>query len=83
MLVVDSVIPDSSTEGMRGEPAEGLQNGDVVVRLQGKFISHFQALESILDDAVGTTVSLDIERGGCPMSLHLQVSTATLISYIS
>ncbi|GJP62152.1 hypothetical protein CLOP_g19245 [Closterium sp. NIES-67] len=66
LLVVDSVVP--------GGPADGrLEPGDILVRVNGKVLTQFLALESILDDAVGATVTLDVERGGTPLSLTLSV----------
>ncbi|CAI7816156.1 unnamed protein product, partial [Closterium sp. NIES-54] len=66
LLVVDSLVP--------GGPAEGsLEPGDILVRVNGKVLTQFLALEAILDDAVGGTVTLDVERGGAPLSLALTV----------
>ncbi|CAI5469297.1 unnamed protein product [Closterium sp. Yama58-4] len=66
LLVVDSLVP--------GGPAEGrLEPGDILVRVNGKVLTQFLALEAILDDAVGGTVTLDVERGGAPLSLTLTV----------
>ncbi|CAI5965219.1 unnamed protein product, partial [Closterium sp. NIES-65] len=66
LLVVDSLVP--------GGPAEGrLEPGDILVRVNGKVLTQFLALEAILDDTVGGTVTLDVERGGTPLSLALTV----------
>ncbi len=57
MLVVKEVQPGSPSEGL-------LQPGDVLVTVDGHYITEFLSLESILDDAVGSTLKLEIQRGG-------------------
>lgn len=66
MLVVNEVLP--------GGPADGtLQPGDVLVRVNGKLVSEFEPLEQVVDDNVGGTVDLELERGGKPVSAKLDV----------
>ena len=66
MLVVNEVLP--------GGPGDGtLQPGDVLVRVNGKLVSEFEPLEQVLDDSVGGTVDLELERGGKPLSAKLTV----------
>jgi S1-C subfamily serine protease len=57
MLVVDEVLPGSPTAGK-------LQPGDVLTHVNGRLVTTFQPLEEIIDDAVGRTVELTVERGG-------------------
>lgn len=67
MLVVDAVLP--------GSPASGvLREGDVLVALQGQPVPDFLALEGVLDESVGQTVTLSVERGGVPLALSVLVS---------
>jgi S1-C subfamily serine protease len=66
MLVVSEVLPGSPTFGV-------LQAGDILVRLNGRYVSQFAALEEVLDSSVGGTVSLEFERGGKAMSAKLPV----------
>jgi C-terminal processing protease CtpA/Prc len=67
MLVVDSVVP--------GGPAAGaLEPGDVLVRVDGRVVTHFLPLEEALDDAVGGHVTLDVERGGQALQRRLAVA---------
>ena len=66
MLVVDSIVPGSYAENL-------LEPGDVVTQVEGKVLTHFLALEDILDSAVGRSVTLDVERGGQPIHLAVQV----------
>jgi len=66
MLVVNEVLP--------GGPADGtLQPGDVLVRVNGKLVSEFEPLEQVLDDSVGGSVDLELERGGTPVRAKLSV----------
>ncbi len=58
-----------------GSPAEGvLEPGDVLVRIQGLVVSHFLALEELLDGSVRQTIELQLERGGKPLSVQLPVT---------
>lgn len=63
MLVVESTLP--------GSPAHGvLETGDVLVRMNGSIVTHFQQMAEILDDAVavGAVVVLELERLGVMVS---------------
>jgi pro-apoptotic serine protease NMA111 len=66
MLVVEQVLPE-------GPAADALRPGDVLVRLNGELCTDFVTLEAVLDDAVGQTVTLSIQRGGDPLELVLEV----------
>jgi len=57
MLVVDQVIPGSAA-------AESLAPGDILLRIDGEFVTEFVPLAAILDDKVGQEVSVELERGG-------------------
>lgn len=73
MLVVDSIVP--------GSPAEHLlEPGDVVTRVEGRVVTHFLTLEDILDSAVGSSVALDLERGGQPIHATVQVELPHILS---
>jgi len=66
MLVVNEVLP--------GGPADGtLQPGDILVRINGKPVSEFEPLEQVIDDSVGSTVEMELERGGTPLRATLKV----------
>ncbi len=57
MLVVEQVLP--------GSPAAGkLAPGDILISVDGEPISTFVPLEASLDDKVGKTVPIVLERGG-------------------
>jgi S1-C subfamily serine protease len=66
MLAVSLVLP--------GAPAFGrLQPGDILTHVDGELISQFVPLEKVLDDSVGRTVSLRIERGGEEQIVDIEV----------
>lgn len=66
LLVVDEVIP--------GGPAYGkVKVGDVVVKVDGQFVNAFVPIERYLDDHVGGTVKIEVERGGQPLSVEIPV----------
>ena len=57
MLVIESVV--------EGGPAEGkLKTGDILVRVNGKFVAHFWELERVCDGHVGKAIEVEVERGG-------------------
>ncbi|MBW2371670.1 MAG: trypsin-like peptidase domain-containing protein [Deltaproteobacteria bacterium] len=66
MLVVGQVIPDGPADG-------ALEPGDVLVRVAGALVTGFLPLESALDQRVGGTLDLEVERGGEPHRLQLEV----------
>lgn len=73
MLVVGRVGP--------GGPADGsLQPGDVLVSVNDKPVEDFVGLESILDESVGETLPVVIERGGQTMKSMLAVQDLGEIS---
>lgn len=72
-LVVDEVVP--------GGPGDGaLQPGDVLVRVAGRRIASFSALEALLDERVNGRVTLDVERRGQPLALELPVDDLHALS---
>lgn len=66
MLVFGEVNP--------GGPAYGkLEPGDVLVRVGGELVTTFVPWEAVLDDAVGRPVTLEVERGGQPLTVEVTV----------
>src|SRR5579863_1970122 len=55
MLVVTEVLPGSPSENL-------LQPGDILVRLNGRYVTQFEPLEEVLDDSVGAQVELELVR---------------------
>lgn len=46
-------------------------------------ITQFLKMESLLDDSVGQTVELELERGGKPFTVQLMVSYLNFWSHVS
>lgn len=66
MLTIDQVIP--------GSPAAGkLAPGDILIRINGKLITEFIPLASILDSHVGKQIDIEVERGGKHITHTVQV----------
>ena len=59
LLVVDEVVPAGPASG-------ALQPGDVLLAVGGRPVREFATLEGLLDDAVGESVALEVERRGVP-----------------
>lgn len=76
---VRAAFPDGTgmlvaTEVLAGGPAAGkLEPGDVLVRVNGKLMTRFIPLEAVLDDGVGQEVSVEVERGGRPLTVTIEV----------
>lgn len=66
MLIVDSRVPSGPSDGK-------LEPGDVLVRINGKTITHFLELEDILDNNVGEEVSVNVVRGGEMVTHQIRV----------
>ncbi len=66
MLVVGTVLPGSPS-------ARALQPGDILVRVNGHYVTTFWPLERILDHSVGRQVRLQLEQGGRLISVTLPV----------
>ena len=73
MLVVTEVLPGSPSENV-------LQPGDILVRVNGHYVTQFEPLEEVLDDSVGQKVEVELERGGKPLSAQLPVGDLTAIT---
>ncbi len=73
MLVVTEVLPGSPSENV-------LQPGDILLRVNGHYVTQFEPLEEVLDDSVGQKVEVELERGGKPVSAQLPVGDLTAIT---
>ena len=67
MLVVSEVLPGSKSDGQ-------LQPGDILVKVNGKYLTQFEPLDDVMDTSVGHTVDLELERGGKLVSARLPVT---------
>ncbi len=66
MLVVTEVLPGSPSQSV-------LQTGDILLRLNGRYVTQFEPLEEVLDASVGAQVELELERGGKLVSAKVPV----------
>ncbi|KAL6908133.1 hypothetical protein ACP4OV_002303 [Aristida adscensionis] len=66
MLVVHSVVPE-------GPAHKHLEPGDVLVCINGEVVTQFLKMETLLDDSVGRDIDLEIQRGGNPLTVKLEV----------
>ncbi|MEO1246154.1 MAG: trypsin-like peptidase domain-containing protein [Pseudomonadota bacterium] len=67
MLVVEQLIPDSPADGR-------IAVGDILIRVNGRLVTEFVPLAAVLDDNVGATVLLELERGGRTVEAEVEVS---------
>ena len=67
MLTIEQVIPDSPADGK-------LAPGDILIRINGELVSEFVPLAAILDDNVGETIELQLERGGRQVTENVAVT---------
>ncbi len=73
MLVVGEVLPGSAADGK-------LQVGDILVRVNGQYLTEFAPLEGIVDDRVGQAVNLGVERGGRELAFTVTVGDLYQVS---
>ncbi|MEZ5458999.1 MAG: trypsin-like peptidase domain-containing protein [Steroidobacteraceae bacterium] len=66
MLVVAEVQPGSAAAGM-------LRPGDILLRVNGRYVTQFEPLAAVLDEGVGSAVTLQLNRGGEALQAVLQV----------
>ena len=66
MLSVGEIVP--------GGPADGsLEVGDVIVRVDAALVTTFLPLESLLDERIGGSIPIEVERGGEPVVVEMTV----------
>ena len=73
MLVVGEVLPGSAADGK-------LQVGDILVRVNGQYLTEFAPLEGSVDDHVGQAVNLGVERGGRELAFTVMVGDLYQVS---
>jgi pro-apoptotic serine protease NMA111 len=66
MLVASEVQPGSAAEKI-------LESGDILLRINGEYVTTFGPLEEILDDSVGKTIKLEYRRGNQTRSADIRV----------
>ncbi|KAI8814260.1 hypothetical protein BJ742DRAFT_672031 [Cladochytrium replicatum] len=65
-LVVEVVLPEGTASGI-------LEEGDVLLAVNGEFITKFVPLEEIIDSSVGREIRLRVQRGGEEMTVSCNV----------
>ncbi len=73
MLVVSQVQPGSKA-------IEALQPGDVLIRMNGQYITRFEPMEALLDDSIGREIDIQLQRGGNQRSVRLTVEDLEAIT---
>ncbi|KGQ01647.1 Pro-apoptotic serine protease NMA111 [Paracoccidioides lutzii Pb01] len=66
MLVVEIVLPEGPGDGK-------LEEGDVLIKVNGELLTQFVKLDAILDSSVGKDVSLLVQRGGEDLEVSCSV----------
>lgn len=66
MLVAEIVLPE-------GPAHKHIEEGDILVKVNGELLTKFTSLDDILDESVGKTVKLLLQRGGRDMEVELTV----------
>lgn len=66
LLVTETVLPE-------GPAHKKLEEGDILLTINGEYITKFVPFEAMLDSNVGKEITVCIERGGKPMELKITV----------
>ncbi|KAI9485978.1 MAG: trypsin-like cysteine/serine peptidase domain-containing protein [Benjaminiella poitrasii] len=66
LLVVETVLPE-------GPAYQKIEEGDILLTINGEYITKFVPFEEMLDSSVGKEITMTIERGGLPMELKIMV----------
>ncbi|KAI1492361.1 Pro-apoptotic serine protease NMA111 [Biscogniauxia mediterranea] len=66
MLVAEIVLPD-------GPSYNKIEEGDVLLKVNGEMITQFIRLDDILDSNVGKTVRVTLQRGGEDVDIDIEV----------
>ncbi|KAI0022639.1 Pro-apoptotic serine protease NMA111 [Xylariomycetidae sp. FL0641] len=66
MLVAEIVLPD-------GPSYNKIEEGDVLLKINGEMITQFIRLDDILDSSVGKTIRVSLQRGGEDIDVDIEV----------
>ncbi|KAI0867861.1 Pro-apoptotic serine protease NMA111 [Hypoxylon argillaceum] len=66
MLVAEIVLPEGPSHGK-------IEEGDVLLKVNGEMVTQFIRLDDILDSSVGNTVRLTLQRGGEDVEVDAEV----------
>ncbi len=67
MLIVDQLIPGSPAD-------EALKTGDILLQVDGEWLTEFVPLSAVLDDSVGGEITLTVQRGDDRHEMTLPVT---------
>ena len=67
MLVAEVVLPEGPADSL-------IEEGDVLIKVNGELLTQFIRLDGILDSSVGKKVKLLVQRGGRDAEVELNVS---------
>ena len=73
MLVAEVVLPEGPADGK-------IEEGDVLIKVNGELLTQFVRLDDILDSSVGQKVKIHIQRGGEDMEVDLEVGDLHVIT---
>ncbi|KAI8999633.1 trypsin-like cysteine/serine peptidase domain-containing protein [Gaertneriomyces semiglobifer] len=66
MLVVEVVVPKGPASGL-------LEEGDVLLTINGTWVTKFVPLEDMLDNSIGRTIKVVVQRGGVEVAIEIPV----------
>ncbi|ROT40717.1 PDZ domain-containing protein [Sodiomyces alkalinus F11] len=66
MLVAEIVLPEGPSYGK-------LQEGDILIKVNGELVTQFIRLDEILDSNVGQSIKIQLQRGGKDMEVDVDV----------
>ncbi|KAM3085088.1 hypothetical protein ACMFMG_003520 [Clarireedia jacksonii] len=66
MLVAEIVLPEGPSD-------KKIEEGDVLIKVNGELLTQFVRLDDILDSSVGETVKILVQRGGEDIEVEVEV----------
>jgi pro-apoptotic serine protease NMA111 len=66
MLVAEIILP-------KGPSDSKIEEGDVLMKVNGELITQFIRLDDILDSQVGSTIRVELQRGGEDVEVEIEV----------
>lgn len=73
LLVADIVLPQGPADG-------ALEEGDVLIKINGEILTQFVRLDDILDSSVGNIVKILVQRGGKDVEVDIEVGNLHAIT---
>ncbi|KAF2106296.1 Pro-apoptotic serine protease NMA111 [Lophiotrema nucula] len=67
MLVAEVVLP-------QGPASSKIEEGDLLIKVNGELITQFVRLDSILDESVGQKISITVQRAGENLDVEIDVA---------